>query len=167
VARRAGLNVIDVMRTPIHGTSFVFVLSKNQEDKSDFFISQETELIPDMLAEYATRATKIVIDLKNTIAEFKRSGYKIVGYGAAAKGNTLLNFGKINLDYIVDDNQLKHDLYTPGMKIPIRSPDVLLNETGPLVVLPLAWNFYDEIRQKVERRTPAVFIRYFPRIRVE
>lgn len=167
VAKRAGLNVIDVRRTSIHGTSFLFVLSKTREDRSNLFQSQEIELTLNKLKNYADTTREVVINLKNTIDEYKDKGYKIVGYGAAAKGNTLLNFGKIELDYIVDDNPLKVNLYTPGMKIPIKSPDALLEEKEKLVIVPLAWNFYDEIKQKVQQRTSATFIRYFPSIIIE
>jgi 2-polyprenyl-3-methyl-5-hydroxy-6-metoxy-1,4-benzoquinol methylase len=167
VAKQAGLNVIDIRRTSIHGTSFLFVLSKTGEDRSNFFQSYEVELTLNKLKSYADTTRKIIVDLKNTINEYKEKGYRIVGYGAAAKGNTLLNFGKIKLDYIVDDNPLKIGLYTPGMKIPIRSPDTLLEEKEKLVIVPLAWNFYDEIKQKVQQRTSATFIRYFPSIIIE
>jgi hypothetical protein len=167
VAKRAGLNVINVRRTAIHGTSFLFVLSKNQPDRSEFFQSQEHELTQLELTQYAATAKKIVVDLKDTIDVYKKNGYTIIGYGAAAKGNTLLNFGKIHLDYIVDDNPLKHALYTPGMKIPIKPPDVLSTESGKVVIIPLAWNFYDEIKQKVQQRISATFIRYFPSIVIE
>ena len=77
-------------------------------------------------------------------------GYKIIGYGASAKGNTLLNFSKIHLDYIIDDSKYKWDYYTPGMNIPVKSIKELIDEKcEKLVVIPLAWNFYDEIHAKI------------------
>jgi hypothetical protein len=93
-----------------------------------------------------------------------------VGYGAAAKGNTLLNFGGIDLDYIVDDNPLKQGLYTPGRKIKIVSLGELLVIAGskPIVWVPLSWNFFNEIRSriKLQYREPTTFIRYFPKMEV-
>jgi len=75
---------------------------------------------------------------------------KIAGYGAPAKGNTLLNYFQIGpdqLDFLVDRNTLKQGLYSPGMKIPIRSPDAIATEK-PDILLVLAWNFFDEIREQ-------------------
>ena len=167
IARRCGLNVIDVQKTPIHGTSFVFVLSKSGEDRSQFFIDKEVRLTPEILVDYVKKSKQVLVDLIEALNEFKGQGYHLIGYGAAAKGNTLLNFGKIKLDYIVDDNELKQNLYTPGMHILIKSPDQLLLETFPAVIVPLAWNFYSEIKKKVEQRITAKFIRYFPSILVE
>lgn len=168
LARRCGLNVLDVRRTPIHGTSFVFVLSEQGVDRSDYFIGLESELNPSILSGYVTKCRKVVIDLKDAIDLYKNRGFRIIGYGAAAKGNTLLNFGNITLDYIIDDNSLKQGLYTPGMHIPIKPSEALLQETQPIVIIPLAWNFYEEIKsralQKIERAT---FIRYFPSILIE
>ena len=63
-------------------------------------------------AQYAKNCIKIAADFKKEIKKFKDEGYKIVGYGAAAKGNTFLNFAEVDLDYIVDDNELKWDLMT-------------------------------------------------------
>ena len=155
-------------RTALHGTSFVFVLSKTKADKSDFFINQEDEITVDVLDSYSKKCKEIADNLKSTINEYKSQGYTVIGYGAAAKGNTLLNFGQIDLDYIVDDNELKHNMFTPGRHIEIKHPDVLTQETGNIIIVPLAWNFYDEIKQKVQQRKSNVkFIKYFPTIGIE
>lgn len=73
----------------------------------------------------------------------KTKNKKIAGYGAPAKGNTLLNYFKINnniLDYIVDDSPLKQGLYTPGTHIPVVHRDMLKQNTPDYLFL-LAWNF--------------------------
>ena len=112
--------------------------------------------------EIAKQTYDTVIDLQN-------KGYKVIGYGAAAKGNTFLNFSKFNLDYIVDDNALKQGLYSPGSKIPICSPDKLLEESDKICIVPLAWNFFDEIKQKVlsRKNDNVVFLRYFPQVSID
>src|SRR3546814_11497601 len=82
------------------------------------------------------------------LKEMKAKGLKIAGYGAPAKGNTLLNYfgiGPSELDFLVDRNPLKHDLYSPGMKIPVRGTDAITSEK-PDVLLVLAWNFFAEIK---------------------
>ena len=171
IARRAGYSVIDVLKTPIHGTSFVFVLSLDEEDghcEAALKSVADAELNEEVMTNYTNRCYEIVRELKAEISNFKDKGYSVVGYGAAAKGNTLLNFAKIDLDYIVDDNPLKQGLFTPGMRVPIKSPDALASQTGPTLVVPLAWNFFTEIKRKALTKKPdATFIRYFPNIVIE
>lgn len=172
LANRVGLKVIDVLRTPIHGTSFVFVLSNDESDidRSQEFILKETKLTVESMAAYSSAAKEITAKLKNVLDAYKKKGYNIVGFGAAAKGNTLLNFGKIHLDYIVDDNPLKQNLYTPGMKIFIKSPMELKNEDpSKLLIVPLAWNFFDEIKRKtleIVNDNNIKFVKYFPSVEV-
>lgn len=168
LAKRAGLSVIDVLRTDIHGTSFVFVLSKSEEDKSEELTSKEETLTLETMHSYANMCRKIVNVTNGTIQELKMDGYKLIGYGAAAKGNTFLNFSKMYLDYIVDDNPLKQNLYSPGSKIKILSPDSILEETGKVCIVPLAWNFFNEIKEKVLARksNSIIFMKYFPRVEI-
>ena len=166
LAHRAGLNVIDVTRTPIHGTSFVFVLSKDLPDQSDKFIAEEQTLTYRTMLKYANNCIRIAKETKAMVEALQKQGIKVIGYGAAAKGNTFLNFSKFNLDYIVDDNNLKHNKFSPGSKIPILHPDTLYNETGEICVVPLAWNFFDEIKSKVlTRKSDRInFLKYFPEV---
>jgi hypothetical protein len=120
--------------------------------------------------KYAQNCQSIVDNLNSKLDKYRAQGLPVVGYGAAAKGNTLLNFGKIKLDYIVDDNPLKWNLLTPGMNIEIKDPKVLSDEKGSIVVVPLAWNFYKEISKKVKGYRPDeenIFVRYFPELIVE
>jgi 2-polyprenyl-3-methyl-5-hydroxy-6-metoxy-1,4-benzoquinol methylase len=166
LAKRSGLNVIDVTRTPIHGTSFVFVLSKDKPDQSEKFIAQEEDILYRTMLKYAANCNRIATETKAMVQSLQAQGIKVVGYGAAAKGNTFLNFSKFNLDYIVDDNPLKHNLFSPGSKIPILPPETLYNETGEVCVVPLAWNFFDEIKTNVlSRKSDKVsFLKYFPEV---
>jgi 2-polyprenyl-3-methyl-5-hydroxy-6-metoxy-1,4-benzoquinol methylase len=97
----------------------------------------------------------LVQEEKRAIVSFltslKDDGKSIVGYGAAAKGNTLLNFcgiGRDFIEYAADANPHKQGLYLPGTHIPIRSPDAI-RETQPDVVFILPWNIRDEIEQQL------------------
>jgi 2-polyprenyl-3-methyl-5-hydroxy-6-metoxy-1,4-benzoquinol methylase len=176
LAKRAGLHLIDIRKTPIHGNSYMFVFKKTAEDTSkvDAVLTEERALgLQDMntYLAYADRAATIVEDLKQTIMHYRTLDYLIVGYGAAAKGNTLLNFGEIHLDYIIDDNPLKQGLYSPGMSTPV-VPIAKLDEYTETKVafVPLAWNFFTEIRKNIKNkrdREGDVFIKYFPTISVE
>ena len=97
--------------------------------------------------------------------------YLIVGYGAAAKGMTLVNFGNLYLDFIIDDNPLKQGLYCPGSHIPVVGIDMLDNcQDLKVAFIPLAWNFFTEIRKNIKGKRDQegdVFVRYFPTISVE
>lgn len=173
LARSVGLKVIDIIRVPVHGTSFVFVLSNDKEDKdsSEEFIKREEEFQPvnlSILREYSQRINNLTTEVSALFDIFSSRGIKTIGFGAAAKGNTFLNFSGMKLDYIVDDNALKQGLYTPGSKIPIHHPDKITEEKNPVVVVPLAWNFFDEIKQKVlKKKKDVVFVRYFPKFEID
>lgn len=171
---RAGLYLVGIEKTPIHGTSFIFVISKtpeNQQEIQSILNSYKTKYLRDMsiYTNYANNARSTVQNLDKLINNYKRQGYNVIGYGAAAKGMTVLNFGKLYLDYIVDDNPLKQNLYTPGTNILIKSPQLLteLPRNIPMVIIPLAWNFYDEIYKKVLKYRHVkndIFVKYFPEI---
>jgi len=173
VVRKNGLFLQDVFKTPIHGTSYVFVVSSAEVDQSrveEVLLEEEKEgkASLELYERFARQASKIVSDLKGCIEKYKDYGYIAVGYGAAAKGMTLLNFGKINLDFIVDDNPLKHGLLTPGMNITVKGPEALRSDKKMLII-PLAWNFYNEIIERVvkERNNPEdIFVKYFPKLEV-
>jgi len=175
LAQRAGLHLVDIRKTPIHGNSYMFVFKKTAEDTSkvDAVLAEERALgLQDMNTyfAYADRASTIVEDLKQTIMHYRMLDYLIVGYGAAAKGNTLLNFGEIHLDYIIDDNPLKQGLYSPGMSTPV-VPIGMLDQYAETKVafVPLAWNFFTEIRKNIKGkrdREGDVFIKYFPTISI-
>lgn len=97
---------------------------------------------------------------------FKRDGKKVAGYGAPAKGNTLLNYFRIGtnyLDFLSDKNTLKQGLYSPGMHIPVVPPERIIEEQ-PDYVLILAWNFSAEIleQQDAYRRAGGMFILPIP-----
>lgn len=175
LAKRAGLHLVDVAKTPIHGTSYLFVFTKTpRENKVEEILLNERNQglqTPATYVEYARRAQQVVVDLKETIAEYRGKGYVIAGYGAAAKGMTLVNFGDIHLDYIIDDNPLKQGRFTPGTHDPVVGIDMLDQcQDVNIAFVPLAWNFFDEIKRKIKTkrdRTEDVFVRYFPTIKVE
>lgn len=177
LVERCGLVLSDVFKTDIHGTSYVFVITKtNFLDNSGVTKMLEFEKqngLYDIMTypAYALKCYSATFSLKERLQELENQGYLLVGYGAAAKGNTLLNFGNIHLHAIIDDNSLKQNLYTPGMKIKIMSSDFLLNiePSAKVVFIPLAWNFYKEIktRIKAKRNNPNdLFVKYFPQLEI-
>lgn len=174
LARRVGLNLIDVFKTPIHGNSYVFVFHKNI-NKSYYIanlISMEAALLNHKTyRKWVNNVHANMQVLKDAILAYKDKGYKLIGYGAAAKGNTLLNFTDIKLDYIIDDNPLKQNLFCPGSSIEIKSIDLLneYNEDDKILFLPLAWNFFTEICNRIKTKRDNkndIFLKYFPKVEV-
>ena len=120
---------------------------------------------------YAKKCQALVTDLKSRIEFYTRNeiGYLAIGYGAAAKGMTLLNYADIKLDYIIDDNPLKQGKYTPGLGIPIVSSKMLQENCDTSLFIPLAWNFFDEISNKIiaqRKNDYDLFVKYFPRVQI-
>jgi 2-polyprenyl-3-methyl-5-hydroxy-6-metoxy-1,4-benzoquinol methylase len=174
LCERSGLNLIDVIKSPIHGNSYIFIISKTKkqpnrinniiemEDKMGLFSTSTYE-------NWEKTVSKNMFNLKNTIHNLKIDGYKVIGYGAAAKGNTLLNYTNISLDFIVDDNPLKWGLYCPGSKVLIKSPEDLSTIKGKVAFIPLAWNFFNEISIKIKtyrNENEDLFVKYFPSVSV-
>ena len=87
-------------------------------------------------------------NVKKNIKKLKTNGKKIIGYGSPAKATTALNFFGISkeIEYIIEDNKLKHGKFLPGVKIPITSKSNVKQK--PDYALVLAWNFIDEIKRK-------------------
>ncbi len=174
LCKRAGLHLSGVEYMPLHGTSFVFIIRKNGGTNIDHLINEERNkglYEEETYIRYEQNARKIVSDLVSE-CEAVRQGLddcNLVGYGAAAKGMTLLNFAKLDLDFIIDDNPLKQGRFTPGMSIPIVSADRLNYLKGPTLFVPLAWNFFDEIRTRIKQNHDDEndrFITYFPSVEV-
>lgn len=153
-----GMELTDVERLSVHGGSMRVTLHRKALGKA------VSPRVGDMLAEelaggmlqadtydsFALRIAEVGRELLAMLDDLKGQGLKIAGYGAPAKGNTLLNYfgiGTDHLDFLVDRNPLKHGLYSPGMKVPVRSTDAIDDE-HPDILLVLAWNFFDEIREQ-------------------
>jgi 2-polyprenyl-3-methyl-5-hydroxy-6-metoxy-1,4-benzoquinol methylase len=175
VARRAGLWLNRVTKTNIHGQSYLFELGldadfDNQNVTKEMDKEQAAGLYSiELYDQFAKQAKECTALLRDTVADYKRKGYTVIGAGAAAKGMTVLNYGNIKLDYIIDDNPLKQGLLTPGLNIPIFSFDEVKKEQENIVVVPLAWNFFSEISRKIKSLRPDntdIFIQYFPSLLV-
>jgi hypothetical protein len=153
---RHGLTVFDVEELPTHGGS-LRVYASHQEDHSKpaservaALISREKAAGFTRLESYLSFGEKVK-EAKRRLLEFmihvKNNGQSVVGYGAPAKGNTLLNYCGIGtdfIDYTVDRSPYKHGYFLPGTHIPICHPD-RIGETHPDYLLILPWNLQEEI----------------------
>jgi SAM-dependent methyltransferase len=175
LCRRAGWNLIDVVKTPIHGTSYVFILSASKKRKEHVknLVAMESVLLNDQIYKnWAEQARKITSEFSSRIKMFREQGYTIIGYGAAAKGMTLLNFAQVDLDFIIDDNPNKQNTHSPGRDIPVVSIDILqtYKNDDKILFVPLAWNVFNEIKSKIlshRKHSDDQFLKYFPEIAIE
>lgn len=171
-----GFNVVDVQRMQIHGGSIRITQAKKRSPRStalSHLLSLEEHYglyKKSTYGEFAAKVENLKAELTNTLNGLKKQGRRIVGYGAAAKGNVLtncFNLGTETLDYIVDSTPYKQGLYTPGKHIPVYAESKLL-EDMPDYALILAWNFADEIIEKQQeyKRRGGNFIIPVPEVRI-
>jgi hypothetical protein len=172
-----GMEVTHAERLPLHhGQLRVFVQRKGEgtvDPSVQRLIEAERAAGLDRIEtwqEFARRTHRLKEDLHRTLAELRADGNRVVGYGAPAKGNTLLAFlglGPSELEYIVDRSPLKQGLFTPGTHIPVVPTERLL-EDQPEYVLLLAWNFAEEVmgQQSDYRRNGGRFILPVPEVKL-
>lgn len=157
IAATAGLVVVDVEQLSTHGGSLRVWLAHQGETKA-------TETVTSVLAAEAAagletlvaytgfqqRAETAKFGLMECLLEAKRAGRLIMGYGAAAKGNTLLNYAGIRSDLlpaVADRASSKQGKFLPGSHIPVITPEQLTSKSADaLLVLP--WNLIDEVQQQ-------------------
>ena len=86
-------------------------------------------------------------NVRKNINKLKKDNKLVIGYGAPAKATTALNFFGITheIDYVVEDNKLKHNKFIPGVNIPIKNKKQIKDKKNTLIVL--AWNFYEDIKK--------------------
>lgn len=171
----AGMNIFDVQIVPMQGRSLRVFAAKGRPVTANVerVLSEEREAGLTDETTYHAFAQKVETNkekLLQLLRKLKAEGKKIVGYGAPAKGNTLLNYYGIGLDildYLTDTTILKQGLHSPGMHIPIVSPEKLQSDTPDYILL-LAWNFKDMILEKEkELRAKGVkFINTVPQVEI-
>jgi hypothetical protein len=154
LAAGAAMQVFDVERHDIHGGSLrVFIGKDGGRDASD---AVHHILKAEKIGGYhdfsryeywSEEIDDLIADLTKNLGQLRKHGYSIAAFGAAAKGNTLLNACRFNstvIGYIVDDTPEKIGSYSPGTGIPVVDRSRLSSDTPDYLVI-LAWNFADEI----------------------
>lgn len=176
---RHGITLFDVEELSTHGGSLRMYGMHNHNQK--FTISDRIRLIKekehqagldkvDTYLQFSNQVMSTKRKLLSFLIELKNNGKTIVGYGAPAKGNTLLNYCGIRtdlLDYTCDRSPHKQGLFLPGTHIPICHPDKI-TETKPDYVLILPWNLKDEISSQLSyiREWGGKFIVPIPEVEV-
>ncbi|AOS92631.1 class I SAM-dependent methyltransferase [Mycobacterium intracellulare] len=155
----AGLRIWDVEELPTHGGSLrIFgchaAAAIATTNRVDALLTRECEFgltRPETYAAFQARADRLKDDLLAFLIEQKRIGQQVAAYGAAAKGNTLLNYAGVRSDllpYVCDAAVSKQGKFMPGSHIPIRSPEELRkNPPDALIVLP--WNIVEEVQNQL------------------
>lgn len=165
-----GLELFDAFLSPIHGGQMIaYVGHPNKYEKS----ARLTKLLQEEIAsncnnkityiEFAKRIEKIKYRDLDFLAKRRSEGKRIFGMGAPVKGNTLLNYfgiGPDTIEFLVEKNELRRGLYSPGMHIPIIIEDEM--SEWPDVYYGLAWNFKAEILKNHQKLIEQGVEFYFP-----
>jgi hypothetical protein len=154
------LDIFDVDELPTHGGS-LRIYAKHQNDQTNEISSRVAEmldkekhaglLVPATYEQFRKNVEATKRALLQCLISAKNEGKTVVGYGAPAKGNTLLNYCGIRtdfLDYTVDANPHKQNLFLPGTHIPIKHPDqIRIDKPDYILILP--WNIKEEIMDQL------------------
>lgn len=172
-----GLEMFDVEEVPTHGGS-IRIYAKHQDDSSKVISDNVSALLNKELEKgvntdayytgFQTKAEKVKADLWRFLLDQKASGKKIAAYGAAAKGNTLLNYCGIKsdlIDFVVDANPHKQNKFLPASHIPVLSEDNFIKFKPDIIVI-LPWNIKDEIvvQLRYAREWGAKFVVAIPEV---
>ena len=146
--------IFKVERIATHGGSIRVYIKKEKKIKienSVITLLKEEEIFGikkyKTYQDFGEKINKLKDNVIKNINELKKNNKKIIGFGAPAKATTALNFFGISnqIDFIIEDNKLKHNKFIPGVLIPIKNKKTLKEKN--IVILVLAWNFYNEIKK--------------------
>jgi 2-polyprenyl-3-methyl-5-hydroxy-6-metoxy-1,4-benzoquinol methylase len=175
LVEKNGLFLNNISETEMHGHSYIFEINKvnkiENNNIDEYLQDEEDKQIykEETYNVFNIKTQKIITNIKKEIQIYKENGYKCIGFGAAAKAQTVLCYGEIFLDYIIDENPLKINLYSPKMNIPIVNKDHFINDKdNKFVIIILAWNFATEIKRKIrkykENKEIIIIEAYFPEL---
>ena len=176
IFKRHELRIVDVEMIPTHGGSLrIYVAKINSiwitKPSVSNVLEEELNFDPredSIISSLRNKVHSIKIDLLYELLKHKKSGMKIAAYGAAAKGNTLLNFCGIDSDiieYVVDINPHKQGKYLPGSRIKIVGLEEL-NSNPPDILLILPWNLSLEIKNQLKtlEKHKVKFLKAIPKV---
>jgi SAM-dependent methyltransferase len=155
-----GLTLFDVDEIPTHGGSLR--IYARHADNDTLPVTERIAALkarevaggydrPDGYEGFEAKVRKVKRDLLRFLIDLRETGKTIAGYGAPAKGNTLLNYCGVGVDllpYTVDRNPMKQGRFLPGVRIPVKSPEAIAADK-PEYVLVLPWNIRDEVMEQL------------------
>lgn len=160
IFKKNGLMIFDVEELPVHGGSLRYYAQRLEtgiypisENVGKIFQKERNAGLkkPDFYQSFQNQALIIKNEFLGFLRDQKKNGKLVAGYGAAAKGNTLLNFCGVKEDsvnFIVDKNPHKQGMYSPGSKIPIVEEKVILEKKPDIIVI-FPWNIKEEIENQL------------------
>ncbi len=179
IFEKHGLELFDVEQIPTHGGS-LRIYGKHKDDTSKNISPNVTALLHEEKSQgtytteyydgFRNKADRVKYDLINFLIKQKKDGKKVAAYGAAAKGNTLLNYCGVKKDlieFVVDASPHKQGMFLPGSHIPVVKEDEIIRST-PDYVLILPWNIKNEITEQLNyiREWGGKFVVAVPEIKV-
>ncbi|CAF1324836.1 unnamed protein product [Rotaria sordida] len=184
IAETVGLRIVNFEITPIHGRSCLVTFQRVRMSGASFDTVFQTQHVPSLslaiqkecdlgvketwfYVKYQAQALALRRWIVHQLATLHNQDHTIVAYGAAAKGMVLLHFllessdGLWNISYVVDDAPLKQNTYCPGTSIPVLSSSELSkhNSSKPLTIVMFAWNFWEEISNRIRQQTVNIGIK--------
>ena len=157
LVNNCGMGLIDVIKCPLHGNSYIFVISAHKDFEQRYkhhvenLLSMESFLHKDeTYTKYRDECISHAEEVRKITYQYKDKTIPVIGYGAAAKGNTMIGASGMHLDCMIDDNDMKQGKYLPGRSIFICNSKMLEFYQRPILIVPMAWNFFDEIVDKVK-----------------
>jgi len=174
-----GLEAFEVQQIPTHGGSLRVFCQRSDTGPCTVDASIQDMLLQEVntgiigtafYADFQPRAENVKNEFLEFLLQARREGKRVAAYGAAAKGNTLLNFAGVRADllpFVVDRNPAKQNKYLPGSRIPIVSEEQLLKYRPDYVVI-LPWNLKSEIMQQLAyiKDWSGFFVTAVPRLSV-
>lgn len=178
IFEESGLKIYDIEKLETHGGSLRVFATHIENEKVGIskaveeILEEEISFGLDNSKVYETfyeDVKKAKLDILKKLIELKSKGKAVVGYGAAAKGNTLFNYCGIKsdmIDYVADLSPYKQNFYLPGSLIPVVEPK-RIRETKPDYVIIIPWNIKDEIMQQLSfiREWGGKFITLIPEVK--
>lgn len=176
LVQRAGMCLVNVHETPVHGVSYVFEISLQPQPHSnvDAWLKMEIDTGLTTWCTYEAwrdHAHKLLTELRHVCEQHAHQGYQIWGLGAAAKGIVMLNAAQLQLSGVCDENPLKVGKWIPNVNVQIHALYDLatLDVDTPCLFICMAWNYLSELTQKVRSHRCEDLdrmITYFPEVKV-
>jgi SAM-dependent methyltransferase len=179
IFEKQGLKLYDVEKLSTHGGSLRVYATHHENNRItiskgvDDLLNEEKKfglLDTEVYEQFAVKVNKIKYDLLAFLLQAKQEGKKVAAYGAAAKGNTLLNYAGVKndlIEFVVDKSPYKQGKYLPASHIPIVEED-RLGQTKPDYIFIFPWNIQDEITKQLEyvKKWGCKFVVAIPEVKV-
>ena len=174
--KKANMKIVDLEMVDYHGGSIRVYAKKSNYFSSKIIknlIKKETQLgVFDFKTYYALMElwTKNKLKIFENVSEIKSKNGHVIAVGAAAKGNTMMNFAGIRPDlihYVVDKNPAKQGKYMPGSRIPIKTEEYLRHDEPNYIII-LPWNLKNEVIEQLEyiKQKGTQFVTFIPAMEV-